>query len=57
MLCVCVCVCVCVQEAQLNEVLAASNLDPSALTMVTRKLEVSHIGCVHVYILLLLIFF
>lgn len=28
-----------VQEAQLNEVLAASNLDPSALTMVTRKLE------------------
>ena len=30
---------VCLQEAQLNEVLAASNLDPSALTMVTRKLE------------------
>ena len=29
------------QEAQLNEVLSASNLDPSALTMVTRKLEVS----------------
>ena len=29
-----------IQEAQLNEVLAASNLDPSALTMVTRKLEV-----------------
>ena len=28
------------QEAQLNEVLSASNLDPSALTMVTRKLEV-----------------
>lgn len=27
------------KEAQLNEVLAASNLDPSALTMVTRKLE------------------
>ncbi|KAL5466688.1 hypothetical protein EMCRGX_G030832 [Ephydatia muelleri] len=27
------------QEAQLNEVLSASNLDPSALTMVTRKLE------------------
>ena len=24
----------------INEVLAASNLDPSALTMVTRKLEV-----------------
>ena len=30
----------CFQEAQLNEVLSASNLDPSALTMVTRKLEV-----------------
>ena len=29
-----------IQEAQLNEVLSASNLDPSALTMVTRKLEV-----------------
>ena len=28
------------KEAQLNEVLSASNLDPSALTMVTRKLEV-----------------
>ncbi|XP_069757328.1 dynein regulatory complex subunit 4 [Narcine bancroftii] len=27
------------KEAQLNEVLAASNLDPTALTMVTRKLE------------------
>ena len=27
------------QEAQLNEVLSAANLDPSALTMVTRKLE------------------
>ena len=27
------------KEAQLNEVLSASNLDPSALTMVTRKLE------------------
>ena len=45
------CVCVCLQEAQLNEVLAASNLDPSALTMVTRKLEVPHIGCVCVYII------
>lgn len=30
---------VAVQEAQLNEVLAAANLDPSALTIVTRKLE------------------
>ena len=29
------------QEAQLNEVLASSNLDPSAVTMITRKLEVS----------------
>lgn len=28
------------QEAQLNEVLSASNLDPTALTVVTRKLEV-----------------
>jgi growth arrest-specific protein 8 len=27
------------KEAQLNEVLSASNLDPSALTVVTRKLE------------------
>ena len=33
-------VCCYIQEAQLNEVLSASNLDPSALTMVTRKLEV-----------------
>ena len=29
------------KEAQLNEVLSASNLDPTALTVVTRKLEVS----------------
>jgi hypothetical protein len=28
------------KEAQLNEVLTASNLDPSALSVVTRKLEV-----------------
>lgn len=28
------------KEVQLNEVLAASNLDPSALSVVTRKLEV-----------------
>lgn len=28
------------KEVQLNEVLAASNLDPSALTVVTHKLEV-----------------
>lgn len=27
------------QEAQLNEVLASSNLDPTALSVVTRKLE------------------
>jgi len=27
------------KEAQLNEVLTASNLDPSALSVVTRKLE------------------
>ena len=27
------------KEAQLNEVLSASNLDPTALTVVTRKLE------------------
>lgn len=34
------------KEAQLNEVLSASNLDPTALTVVTRKLEVccSHIA-------------
>lgn len=30
------------KEAQLNEVLSASNLDPTALTVVTRKLEVSY---------------
>ena len=35
------------QEAQLNEVLSASNLDPSALTMVTRKLEVCVTATVH----------
>lgn len=29
------------KDAQLNEVLSASNLDPTALTVVTRKLEVS----------------
>ena len=29
------------KEAQLNEVLTASNLDPSALSVVTRKLEVN----------------
>lgn len=29
------------KEAQLNEVLAASNLEPSALNVVTRKLEVT----------------
>lgn len=29
------------KEAQFNEVLAASNLDPTALSAVTRKLEVS----------------
>lgn len=28
------------KEAQLNEILSASNLDPSALSMVTKKLEV-----------------
>lgn len=28
------------KEAQLNEVLTASNLDPNALSVVTRKLEV-----------------
>lgn len=28
------------KELQLNEVLAASNLDPAALTLVSRKLEV-----------------
>ena len=33
------------QEAQLNEVLSASNLDPTALTVVTRKLEVSLVLC------------
>jgi len=31
------------QEAQLNEVLSASNLDPTALTVVTRKLEVGSV--------------
>jgi hypothetical protein len=29
------------KEAQLNEVLSASNLDPASLSVVTRKLEVS----------------
>ena len=33
------------KEAQLNEVLSASNLDPAALTVVTRKLEVT---CRHI---------
>jgi hypothetical protein len=28
------------KEAQLNEVLSASNLDPASLSVVTRKLEV-----------------
>ena len=36
------------KEAQLNEVLSASNLDPTALTVVTRKLEVSY--CHSMYI-------
>ncbi len=31
------------KEAQLNEVLTASNLDPSALSVVTRKLEVRNL--------------
>jgi hypothetical protein len=29
------------KEAQLNEVLSASNLDPASLSVVTRKLEVN----------------
>lgn len=29
------------KEGQLNEILSCSNLDPSALSMITRKLEVS----------------
>jgi growth arrest-specific protein 8 len=29
------------KEAQLNEVLSASNLDPASLSVVTRKLEVT----------------
>lgn len=33
------------KEVQLNEVLAASNLDPAALTLVSRKLEVGLEGC------------
>ena len=33
------------KEAQLNEVLAASNLDPNALGIVNRKLEV----CILIY--------
>ena len=38
------------KEAQLNEVLSASNLDPTALTVVTRKLEVSSgLGWVPIY--------
>ena len=36
------------KEAQLNEVLSASNLDPTALTVVTRKLEVRFIFLVDV---------
>jgi len=39
------------KEAQLNEVLSASNLDPSALTMVTRKLEVGMQDTWHVFLL------
>jgi hypothetical protein len=31
------------KEAQLNEVLSASNLDPASLSVVTRKLEVKFI--------------
>lgn len=33
------------KEVQFNEVLAASNLDPAALTLVSRKLEVGLEGC------------
>lgn len=31
------------KEAQLNEVLSASNLDPASLSVVTRKLEVTSV--------------
>ena len=41
------------KEAQLNEVLSASNLDPTALTVVTRKLEVQFI-ILHIRFLCLL---
>lgn len=34
------------REVQFNEVLAASNLDPAALTLVSRKLEVGADGLV-----------
>lgn len=47
------------KEAQLNEVLSASNLDPTALTVVTRKLEVCYqsISMIDHYIYLVLSFF
>ncbi len=39
------------KEAQLNEVLSASNLDPASLSVVTRKLEVNfHLKKIHVYV-------
>ena len=38
------------KEAQLNEVLSASNLDPTALTVVTRKLEVKSPSRVYLYV-------
>jgi growth arrest-specific protein 8 len=37
------------KEAQLNEVLTASNLDPTALSVVTRKLEVSKYLLLHLF--------
>ena len=33
------------EEVQFSEVLAASNLDPSVLTLMSRKLEVGFEGC------------
>ena len=38
------------KEAQFNEVLGASNLDPAALSAVTRKLEVTYYQLVGIFI-------
>jgi hypothetical protein len=45
------------KEAQLNEVLSASNLDPASLSVVTRKLEVKiFVSCCKIEINFFLLF-